>query len=143
MVIRPGLLHHALGHDRNGGGSDVFSRMFARYLTRYLPGNPAIAVQNLPAAGGVVAAQELFNTAARDGTVFASVMRTVPFMPLLTDQRVIAVEQIGLFSQSVAEFELSRIQDVIVDVSGILSTMMNFGTIKISTAGEHPDFEFR
>lgn len=61
---------------------------------------------------------------------------------VLTGERIIAVEQKGLFSQSVAEFELSRIQDVMVDVSGMLSTMLNFGTIKVSTAGEHPDFEF-
>lgn len=62
---------------------------------------------------------------------------------VLTDQRIIAVEQKGLFSQSVAEFELSRIQDVMVEVNGMLATMLNYGTVKISTAGEHPDFEFR
>ncbi len=71
-----------------GGGSDVFSRVFSRYLTKHMPGHPRIIVQNLPAAGGVVAAQEIFNTAPRDGTVLGSVMRTIPFMPLLTEQKV-------------------------------------------------------
>lgn len=60
---------------------------------------------------------------------------------VLTDARVIAVEQKGLFSQSVGEFELSKIQDVMVEVNGMLATMLNFGTVKVSTAGEHQDFE--
>ncbi|OGD32272.1 hypothetical protein A3C91_00755 [Candidatus Azambacteria bacterium RIFCSPHIGHO2_02_FULL_52_12] len=62
---------------------------------------------------------------------------------VLTDRRVIAVEQRGLFSQSVGEFELAKIQDVMVEVNGILGTMLDYGTIKVSTAGEHQDFSFR
>src|SRR3989344_5878335 len=62
---------------------------------------------------------------------------------VLTDARVIAVEQKGLFSQSVGEFELSKIQDVMVEVNGIVGTMLDYGTIKVSTAGEHQDFSFR
>lgn len=69
-----------------GGGSDVLSRLFARHLTKHIPGNPQVVVQNLPAAGGVVAAQQIFNTQPRDGTVIGSVMRTVPLMPLVTGQ---------------------------------------------------------
>ncbi len=38
-----------------GGGSDVFSRIFAKYFGRHMPGNPTAIVQNVPAAGGVVA----------------------------------------------------------------------------------------
>lgn len=60
---------------------------------------------------------------------------------VLTDARVIAVEQKGLFSQSVGEFELSKIQDVMVEVNGMIATMLNYGTVRVSTAGEHQDFE--
>jgi tripartite-type tricarboxylate transporter receptor subunit TctC len=67
-----------------GGGSDVLSRIFSKYLTRHIPGNPPVIVQNLPAAGGVIAAQEMYNTQPKDGTVIASVMRTVPLLPLLS-----------------------------------------------------------
>lgn len=62
---------------------------------------------------------------------------------VLTDARVIAVEQKGLFSQSVGEFELSKIQDVMVEVNGMIATMLNYGTVRVSTAGEHQDFEIR
>ncbi len=60
---------------------------------------------------------------------------------VLTDARVIAVEQKGLFSQSVGEFELSKIQDVMVEVNGMVATLLNYGTVRISTAGEHQNFE--
>src|SRR4051794_668721 len=50
-----------------GGGYDTYSRMLARHLPRYLPGNPVIVVQNVPAAGGMALANMLANTAAKDG----------------------------------------------------------------------------
>ena len=71
-----------------GGGSDVYTRVFVKYFSNHMPGNPTVIVQNVPAAGGVVAAQQIFNTAPRDGTAFASVMRTIPLMPLLTDGKL-------------------------------------------------------
>jgi tripartite-type tricarboxylate transporter receptor subunit TctC len=69
-----------------GGGSDALSRIFAKYFTQHMPGKPAVVVQNLPGAGGVTAAAQIFNTQPRDGTVFASVMRTIPVLPLLTEK---------------------------------------------------------
>src|SRR4051812_34582272 len=70
------------------GGDDIFARVFAKYLPNYLPGHPNVVVQNQPGAGGLVAATQMFNIQPRDGTVIASVMRTVPMMPLLSDQPV-------------------------------------------------------
>lgn len=68
------------------GGGDVFARMFSKYLPKHLPGSPTIVVQNMPAAGGIVAASHLYNAGPRDGTLIAAVMRTVPIMPLLSDK---------------------------------------------------------
>lgn len=56
-----------------GGTYDATSRFLARHLPRFLPGNPKIIVQNAPAAGGLVALNQLFNTAPRDGTALAVV----------------------------------------------------------------------
>jgi tripartite-type tricarboxylate transporter receptor subunit TctC len=36
-----------------GGGTDISARLFARFLGKYLPGNPAIVPQNMPGGGGV------------------------------------------------------------------------------------------
>jgi tripartite-type tricarboxylate transporter receptor subunit TctC len=51
-----------------GGGYDIYSRLVARYMTRYVPGNPTIVTQNMPGAGGVKAANFLYSVAPKDGT---------------------------------------------------------------------------
>jgi tripartite-type tricarboxylate transporter receptor subunit TctC len=70
------------------GGDDVFARLVAKYLPKYLPGSPTVVVQNLPGAGGQVAAAQMFHSQPRDGTVIAAVLRTVPMMPLVSEQPV-------------------------------------------------------
>jgi len=58
-----------------GGGYDAHSRLLARHLGRFIPGNPTIVVQNLPAAGSLVAANQIYNTAPKDGTVISLIQR--------------------------------------------------------------------
>ena len=36
-----------------GGGYDLYARLFARHLARFLPGNPTVVPQNMPGAAGV------------------------------------------------------------------------------------------
>jgi len=58
-----------------GGGYDANSRMLARHFGKHIPGNPSVVAANMPGAGSLVAANTIFNTAAKDGTalvVFAS-----------------------------------------------------------------------
>ncbi|MBI3671765.1 PH domain-containing protein [Candidatus Azambacteria bacterium] len=62
---------------------------------------------------------------------------------ILTDRRVISVEQMSLFSRVTYEFELEKIQDIEVDVRGILPTLINYGDIRIRTASESRDFVFK
>lgn len=62
---------------------------------------------------------------------------------VLTDQRVIAIEQRGLFARTVSEFDLSRIQDVTIEVHGIIPTMFNYGNLMVRTASEHENFIFK
>jgi tripartite-type tricarboxylate transporter receptor subunit TctC len=66
-----------------GDGYDLWSRMLARHLGRHIPGRPSIIVQNMPGAGTVVAANHLFNIAAKDGTVIGSFSRSLPSQALL------------------------------------------------------------
>lgn len=54
-----------------GGGYDLFARLAARHLGRFLPGNPAVLASNMPGAGSVTAANYLFNSAPADGTALA------------------------------------------------------------------------
>ncbi len=57
------------------------------------------------------------------------------FLYILTDQRLIMIEQRNIFSRRINETELEKIQNIIVEVKGIIKTFLNFGDIKITTAG--------
>jgi tripartite-type tricarboxylate transporter receptor subunit TctC len=54
-----------------GGGYDQYARLLARHLGRYIPGHPAIVVQNMPGAATLNAVRHLSTNAPRDGTVVA------------------------------------------------------------------------
>src|SRR6185437_8640225 len=53
-----------------GGGYDVYARLLARHIGKYIPGNPNVVVQNLPGAGSLRAANYIFSVAPKDGTAF-------------------------------------------------------------------------
>jgi tripartite-type tricarboxylate transporter receptor subunit TctC len=55
-----------------GTGTDLIARMMARHLVNHIPGNPGIIAQNIPGAGSVQMANNLANSAARDGTVIGA-----------------------------------------------------------------------
>jgi tripartite-type tricarboxylate transporter receptor subunit TctC len=52
-----------------GGGYDTSARLMARFMGKYIPGNPTFIVQNLAGAGGVAAINQVVNIAAKDGTI--------------------------------------------------------------------------
>src|SRR5687768_15868292 len=52
-----------------GSGYDLYARLVARFLPKYIPGNPTITVQTMTGASGIVAANHVFNVAPKDGTV--------------------------------------------------------------------------
>jgi hypothetical protein len=51
-----------------GGGYDTYARLLAHHLAGHLPGHPGAVVQNMPGAGGLRAADYLYNVAPKDGT---------------------------------------------------------------------------
>ena len=65
-----------------GGGYDAMSRILALHLTRHIPGEPTIVVNNMPGAGGISATNYLFSVAPKDGTVIGGVQNNTPFEPL-------------------------------------------------------------
>ena len=50
-----------------GGGTDLTARVIARHIERYIPGKPRIDIANKPGAGGMIAANELYNLKKPDG----------------------------------------------------------------------------
>jgi tripartite-type tricarboxylate transporter receptor subunit TctC len=73
-----------------GGGYDVYARVLARYMTKYIPGNPSIVIQNMPGAGSLRGANFIYNAAPKDGTAFGTFARNIPLIGLLqkTNQNV-------------------------------------------------------
>jgi len=66
----------------SGGGYDTLSRVVAKHIGRFIPGNPLIVVRNMPGAGGIVAINYLYNAAPRDGATFGQLQNTLPFEPV-------------------------------------------------------------
>lgn len=62
---------------------------------------------------------------------------------IITDQRIVNIEQKGLFDRHISELNFSRIQDVTTTVEGIIPTVLNFGDVSVQTAGEEGRFIFR
>ena len=65
-----------------GGGYDAVARTLAQHLPKHIPGNPAVVVKNMAGAGGIVAANHLYNVAPKDGLTIGGLQNNVPFEPL-------------------------------------------------------------
>lgn len=50
-----------------GGGTDASGRAIARFLGKYLPGSPAVVVQNMPGASGITAMNHFVHRTQPDG----------------------------------------------------------------------------
>jgi len=59
----------------------------------------------------------------------------------ITNKRLITVDQHGFFSRTIATFRLERIQDIVTSVSGIIPTLLDFGSLEIQTASEEAMFK--
>ncbi len=80
----------------SGAGTDTYdtlSRLVGRHIGSHLPGNPAVIIRNMPGAGGILAANDLYNIAPRDGTV------------------------IGMLDQSIYETQLFKVPALHADVT--------------------------
>src|SRR5436190_14371094 len=66
-----------------GSGYDLYARLLGRFMGKYIPGNPTFIPQNMPGAGSVKAAMYVYGVAPRDGSVVATIGRSVPLEPLL------------------------------------------------------------
>lgn len=61
---------------------------------------------------------------------------------VITDRRLVSIEQISLFHRLVSEQPILKVQDVTHEVKGQLQTMLDFGDVHIQTAGEQKRFIF-
>lgn len=62
---------------------------------------------------------------------------------IITEERIINIEQKGLFIRSMSEVKFNRIQDVTAEEKGAIPTMLDYGDVYIQTAAEKERFVFR
>ncbi len=61
---------------------------------------------------------------------------------VITNHRVIDIEQAGLFNRKISSFRFDQIQDATVKISGLLATLIKFGTVELRTASNE-SFKFK
>ncbi len=66
-----------------GSGYDINARLLARYLPKYIPGNPSVIVQNQPGAGSLTMTNQLYAGGPFDGTAIGASFNGLPTTPLL------------------------------------------------------------
>lgn len=66
-----------------GGAYEAYARLVARHMPAFIPGKPAMIVQEMPGNGGIRAASFLYNIAPKDGTVLGAIHGAVITAPLL------------------------------------------------------------
>jgi tripartite-type tricarboxylate transporter receptor subunit TctC len=71
-----------------GGGYDTYTRMIARHISHYIPGNPSTVVENMTGAGGLVLANYLYKIAKPDGLTFGTFNNSLIVQKALGDPRI-------------------------------------------------------
>lgn len=59
---------------------------------------------------------------------------------VVTNKRIIDIDQRRLFNREIATMRLDRIQDIVIEVRGILASVLNLGVLKVQSAGESQEF---
>ena len=62
---------------------------------------------------------------------------------IITNERIISIEQNGLFNRTASELDLSSVQDTTAEIRGILQTIFTYGNVFVQTAGEKSRFHFK
>ena len=66
-----------------GGNYDLYGRFLAEFMSKHIPGNPAIVVQNRPGAGSRTAAAHIYSVAPKDGLHMGLTLNMLPLFQVL------------------------------------------------------------
>jgi tripartite-type tricarboxylate transporter receptor subunit TctC len=119
-----------------GGGYDFYGRLIAPYLSKHLPGKPMVIAQGMPGAGGIIAANHLYNRSPRDGSEIGIVGRVVSTHRLLNPKDTAArydARRFNWLGTPVQEVGL-----LIVRGEAPINTLKDLKTKKLVVAGTAP-----
>jgi len=127
-----------------GGAYGGYALVFAQYFGKHVPGEPTIVPEYRPGAGGVVAANYLYNVAPKDGTVITLLQNTVPLEPFFENKQAqFDAAQFGWLGTPTAEVALymfwhtskirtlkdAQTQEYIAGAAGAASTPAFYGRV--------------
>jgi len=117
-----------------GGSYDLSARIVARHIVKHIPGNPSMVVQNVPGAGSLSLANQIYNVAPRDGSVMALANNGMPTAPYLTpDQARFVPTKFSWIGSSNRETQI-----VIVWNTSPVRTMEDLFTQEVIVGGVSP-----
>ena len=67
---------------------DLYARLLAQYMPKYIPGNPNIIVQNMAGAASLIAANHVYNVAKPDGLTIGALYSALYFDQVIRRQEV-------------------------------------------------------
>lgn len=121
-----------------GGSYDLAGRLLGRHITRHIPGNPNLIVQNMPGASSLNAMNYIYNIAPQDGTILGVVVQLIPQYYLFKEPGVrydpSKINWIGNFNSSVNVYAVSS-NVVISDISEIFQKPIIFGASNRTGSG--------
>lgn len=71
-----------------GGGYDTYARLIASHMGRHIPGNPTLVPRNVPGAGSIKLANQLFTASPKDGTALGMIGDVLPIKQVLGEQGI-------------------------------------------------------
>jgi tripartite-type tricarboxylate transporter receptor subunit TctC len=123
-------IHVLIGYGP-GGGYDIYGRLAAEFLGKFIPGNPTLVPENMPGNSSLRAVDYLLNVAPKDGTYLGSVQQALALTVLTDDNlakmrgEVTKLRYVGRFTSNIdvavalpranlKNFEEARQREVIV-----------------------------
>jgi tripartite-type tricarboxylate transporter receptor subunit TctC len=88
-----------------GGGFDAYSRVIGRHISKHIPGSPTVIIENMAGAGSIIAANYVFNTAPKDGTIIGNLSG-----PIILEQ---------LFGNPGVQFDMAKFRYIAVPVAEV------------------------
>ena len=67
---------------------DLYPRLLAEFWPKYVNGNPNIIIQNVPGAGSLIAANQVYNVARPDGLTLGAIYPALYFNQLIKKSEV-------------------------------------------------------
>jgi tripartite-type tricarboxylate transporter receptor subunit TctC len=128
-----------------GGGYYLYATVLARHIRKHLPSRPNIISRNQPGAASVVAANLLYNTAPKDGTMFGALFMTAIMDPLIGDSAQTQFDPrkfsfigsanketficVAWHTSGIQKFEDMFTKELIIGTSGVTSSIHQYPTV--------------